>query len=299
MAGAFTAVDLSALPFPAVVETLSFETILAAMLADLVARDVTFTALVESDPAYKVLQVAAYRELLLRQRVNEAIKAVMPATAEKSDLDQIAARYDVERLLLDVGDATAIPPVPPTYEDDTSLRRRVQLAFEGFSTAGPLGAYIFHSLGAHPDVLDAVASSPTPGAVEVAVLSRVDDGSAADDVLAAVTATLNADDTRPMTDQVTVQSAVITNYTVVATIRTYSGPDSAVVMAASQAAIEAYTEQSHRLGRDITLSGVYAALHQTGVQKVTLTQPTADIVCDWNQVAYCTGITLTYGGIGD
>jgi phage-related baseplate assembly protein len=135
--------------------------------------------------------------------------------------------------------------------------------------------------------------------VEVAVLSRVADGTAADDLLAAVTAVLNAGDTRPMTDNVTVQSAVITNYTVQATITTYSGPDSAVVMAAAQAAIEAFTEQNHRLGRDITLSGVYAALHQAGVQKVTLVQPAADIVCDWNQAAYCTTIALTYGGVDD
>jgi phage-related baseplate assembly protein len=303
MAGAFTAVDLSALPFPDAVETLDFETIKAAMLDDYQARmEATgqpFTALVESDPAYKVIEACAYREMLVRQRANEAIKAVTLSYAADADLDQIAARYDVERLLLDAGDATAIPPVPPTYEDDTSLRRRVQLAFEGFSTAGPVGAYIFHALSADPDVLDAVADSPTPGAVEVAVLSRTGDGTASDAVLAAVLATLNSDDARPMTDSVTVQSAVITNYTVVATIKTYSGPDSSVVMAAAQSAIDAFVADNHRMGRDITLSGIYAALHQTGVQNVTLTQPAADIVCDWNEAAYCTSITLTYGGIGD
>lgn len=68
MAGGFTAVDLSQLPAPSVVETLDFETILQAMLDDLLARDPDFSALVESDPAYKILEVAAYRELLLRQR---------------------------------------------------------------------------------------------------------------------------------------------------------------------------------------------------------------------------------------
>jgi phage-related baseplate assembly protein len=54
-----------------------------------------------------------------------------------------------------------------------------------------------------------------------------------------------------------------------------------------------------RLGRDITLSGIYHALHQDGVQNVTLTQPTADIVADWGQAARCTAITLTNGGIGE
>jgi phage-related baseplate assembly protein len=72
-----TAVDLSQLPAPAVVEAISFEQIFAEMLADLRVRDDTFTALTESDPSYKVLQVAAYREMLLRQRVNDGAKAVM------------------------------------------------------------------------------------------------------------------------------------------------------------------------------------------------------------------------------
>jgi phage-related baseplate assembly protein len=298
MASNFTAVDLSQLPFPAAVEPLDYETILAAMVADLVARDPSFSAMVESDPAHKVLEVVAYREFLQRQRGNEAIKATTLAYAVGTDLDNIAANYNVQRLLLDAGNPDAIPPVPPTYESDEALRRRVQLAFEGFSTAGPEGAYLFHSLSADADVLDAAATSPTPGAVSVAVLSRVDDGVASAELLDAVEAALG-DDVRPMTDNVTVQAAVILPYTVVATIKTYSGPDAAVVMAASQAAIEAYTESSMRLGRDITLSAIYHALHQDGVQNVTLTQPTADIVADWNEAARCTAITLTNGGIGE
>jgi phage-related baseplate assembly protein len=38
-----------------------------------------------------LLQVVAYRELLLRQRINEASKAVMVAYAASADLDQIGA----------------------------------------------------------------------------------------------------------------------------------------------------------------------------------------------------------------
>jgi len=299
MAGTYTAVDLPGLPFPQAVEALDYETILAATLADLVARDPTFTALVESDPAYKILEVAAYREVLMRQRVNEAIKAVTLAYAIGADLEQIAARYDVERLLLNPGDPEAIPPVPPTYEDDSSLRRRTQLAFESFSTAGPAGAYIFHSLGADADVLDAAVTSPAPGQVTVAVLSRTGNGTAPADTLTAVELALNADEVRPITDEVTVQSADIVEYTVEATLTSYPGPDSAVVMAAAQASIENYVERSKRMGRDITISGIYAALHQEGVRAVTLAQPAANIVNAWNQAPHCTGITLTYGGTGD
>ena len=85
----FTAIDLSNIPAPEVVETLDFSAILAAMVADLQARDPAFTALVESDPAWKILEVAAYRELLLRQRINDASRAVMLAFATGADLEHL------------------------------------------------------------------------------------------------------------------------------------------------------------------------------------------------------------------
>lgn len=299
MAGAFTAVDLAKLPFPNAVEVLDFEVILAEMLADYQSRDPEFTALVESDPAYKVLEVAAYRELLLRQRVNEAIKAVTLAYANDADLDQIAARYNVERLLIDAGNPDAIPPIPPAYESNDSLRRRVQLSFEGFSTAGPEGAYLFHALGSDARVLDADARSPVPGQVIVAVLSNVGDGVAPSDLLAAVNATLSDEDVRPLTDQVLVESAVIVNYAITAQLKLYPGPDATVVLNAANASAASYAETNHRLGRDVTLSGLYAALHQEGVQNVVLTSPVADIAVARNQASYCTGITITSVGIDE
>lgn len=299
MAGAFTAVDLAKLPFPNAVEVLDFEVILAEMLADYQSRDPSFSALVESDPAYKVLEVAAFRELLLRQRVNEAIKALCLAYASGSDLDQIAARYNVKRLLIAAGNPDAIPPTPDVYEADDSLRRRVQLSFEGFSTAGPEGAYVFHSLGSDARVLDADARSPVPGQVIVAVLSSTGSGTAESDLLEAVEATLSDEDVRPLTDQVLVESAVIVNYSIVAQLTLYPGPDADVVLSAANAAAAAYAETNHRLGRDVTLSGLYAALHQEGVQNVLLTSPPSSIAIARNQASFCTGIAITSVGVDE
>lgn len=299
MAGAFTPIDLSRLPFPDVVESLDFEAIFAAMLADFQSRYPDFSALVESDPVYKVLEAAAYRELLIRQRVNEAAKAVTLAYAAGADLDQIAANFNVQRLVLVPANPDAIPPVEAVLEPDADLRRRVQLAFEGLSTAGPEGAYIFHALGAHPDVLDASAESPTPGVVVVSVLSRVGNGTPAAPVLAAVNATLSADDVRPLTDNVSVVAASIVNFTVVAALTLYPGPDSAVVLADANARLDEYLARNRRLGRDITRSGVFAALHTEGVQNVALTQPAADVVVTPAQSAFCTARTITVAGTAE
>lgn len=296
MAGAFTAVDLSKLPSPDVVETLDYETIVDEMIADLQARDPEFSALTESDPAYKIIEVAAFRELLIRQRINESSKSVMLAFAAGSDLDQIAANYNVERLLIEKGDQEAIPPVDPVYESDDDLRRRVQLSFEGFSTAGPEGAYIFHALGADPDVLDASVASPTPGDVVVTVLSRSGDGTASASLLTAVSDVLSKSDVRPLTDQVSVQSATILDYSVDATLTLFPGPDSAVVLAAAESALADYIEKSRRLGRDVTRSGLFAALHREGVQNVELTTPASDVVASPSEAPNAISTNVVVGG---
>lgn len=292
----FTTIDLSNLPAPSVVETLDFETIFVEMLTDLQSRDTGFTALVESDPAYKILEVCAYRELLIRQRVNDASRAVMLAYALGSDLDQVGSLFGVQRLVITPADTEAVPPVAEVLESDTDFRRRIQLSLEGFSTAGPEGAYIFHALAADGDVLDISATSPSPGNVTINVLSRTGSGTASSGLRATVSAALNADSVRPLTDNVTVQSATIVNYAVAATIYTYPGPDSSVVLTKAQAALADYIESVHRIGRDVTLSGIYAALHQPGVQRVNLTNPTANVTISTSQASYCTGTTITIAG---
>lgn len=293
----YTPIDLSTVPAPNVVEALSFEAILAAMLADLRARDTAFTALVESDPAYKILEVAAYRELLIRQRVNDGARAVMLAYATGSDLENLSALFGVTRKTLDEGDATALPPIPPTFETDAALRYRTQLALEGLSTAGPIGAYQFHALSVD-GVKDAGIQGPPdtdPGEVLVTILSATGSGTAGAPLIAAVDAALNAEDVRPLTDQVTVQSATIVSYEVIATLYIPTGPDPTAVQTAALASVQAYVESRHRVGLDVRLSGLYASLHVGGVERVTLSAPgiVADLVTTAVQAPYCTDITLS------
>lgn len=296
MPGTFTAVDLSRLPFPAVVEPLDFETILAAMLADLRARAPEFDALLESDPAFKLLEVAAYRELQIRQRVNDAAKAVTLAYAVDRDLDHIASLFNVARLLIEPAAPSAEPPRAAVYESDADLRRRVQLAFEGFSTAGPDGAYLFHALSAHGQVLDASVHSPSPGVVVVAVLARGGDGSADAELLADVDAALNTDHVRPLTDLVNVQSAEIVPFAVDASLTLFPGPDASVVLADADARLATYVADNHRLGRDITRAGLIGALCTAGVQNVALMEPLSDIVITPLQASHCTGTSISIGG---
>ena len=295
-----TAIDLSQLPAPKVIEPLDFEAILAARKAALLAlypedqqADVAARLELESEPLNKLLQENAYREVMLRQRINDAARGVMLAFASGSDLDHLGARDGVARLLIDPGDSSAVPPRAAVYEPDVDFRRRIQLSPEGHTTAGSEQSYLYHGLSADPDVADISAVSPTPGVVTVYVLSRSGDGAASEQLLAAVTAALNQDAVRPMTDQVTVQSASIVTYSIAAELVMLPGPDAAVVQAAAASAAQAYASAQHVLRRDVTLSGIYAALHQPGVQRVELTSPAATLPIGDGEASHCTTISLT------
>jgi len=274
----FTAIDLSKLPAPDVIESLDYETLLSDYISDFVAKNPNYATLLESDPAIIILQVMAYRELLLRNRINEAAKANMLAYATGGDLDNLAAFYGVERLV---------------DETDERLKIRTQLALEGFSTAGPIGAYIFHSLSASNEVKSVLPKSPNPGEVLVTILSNVDDGTASNDLVTTVNNKLNQDDIRPLTDQVTTQGATIINYTVEAVITVYPGPSSAVVETEARTALEKFVSERHEIDRIVAISGIYDALHVDGVKKVELTTPINDIITTDEEAPYCTDIIIS------
>lgn len=301
----YTAIDLSQLAPPDVVEALDYEAVLAALVADFKTRWQDYDADLESDPVVKVLEVAAYRELLLRARVNDAARAVLLATAQGADIDHIGALFGVARLLVTAADQDAYPPVAAVYESDANFRARIQLSLEGLTVAGSSGAYEFHARSADATVKDVDVFAPEPagdytGDVTITVLSTAGDGAPDGALLTAVETALNDETVRPLTDRLLVQGpGTIHTYAVTATLTFYAGPSVAEVLAAAQAAIEAYVDAHHSLGHDIALSGILAALHQPGVQNVDLTAPAADLVVAHDEVAYCTGITLTDGGLDE
>jgi len=295
---AFTAINLDKLPAPEVIERKDFETILAEIKAWLIAREPGLELILslESEPIAKVLEAWAYREMLLRAEFDDAGRGNMLAFATGAQLDHLAAFYGVTRQIVQEGDESAVPPVPELLENDARFRSRVQLALEGFTTAGPRGSYVFWGLSASPLVKDIGVESPMPGQVLVTVLGAEGDGTPAAAVLTAVETQLNDEDVRPLTDQVVVQAAAITAYDLDASLTLYEGPDAEVVRQAAEDAVTAYVAEHHRLGHDITISGLHAALHQSGVQKVTLTSPAADIVVATSQAAHCSSIDVIVGG---
>ncbi len=305
---ASTIIDMSTLPAPAVVEALDFESIYAAALADFKVRMPEWTAELESDPVLKLLEVFAYREMLIRARVNEAARSVMLAYATGADLDQISALFNVSRL---------------DGESDVRLRLRAQQGFSALGAAGPEQAYRAHALGVSNAILDVSVTSGAPGRVDVCVLGyeidaadavteaeaaagailfsnvTVADGEAIivarnnSALLNAVISALSAETVRPLTDHVVVFAPIIKQTTIVASLSVYRGPDPSTVLAQAQAELSAYLSRIRVLGYDMTRAGIIAALAVPGVQNVVLETPADDLVCASNEVAIATSADIT------
>ncbi len=292
-----SAVDLSQLPAPQVLEGLDFESIYGEELQRFRGyMGDKWDALLESDPITKLLELAAYRRMQNRARVNDAAQALMLAYARAADLDQLAANVSLQRLVVQAEDLDAVPPVERVMESDDALRERVQLVYEGLTTAGPRNSYILHARNASGRVADATAESPAPAEVVVTVLDLEGTGAADQDLLETVRLHLNDDDIRPVADRLTVQSAQILTYRVQAVVyMSGTGPENEAILAECRQRLRAWVNPRRRLGLEVARSGVDAQLHIPGVSRVELLGWT-DLRPSKEQAAWCEAIDVTRGG---
>jgi phage-related baseplate assembly protein len=274
------AIDFATIPLPEIIEELDYESILAEMLADLQLRDPSYTEILESDPGVKILEVAAARELILRQRINDALKATLLRYAIGGDLGNLAAFYGVTRL---------------TGEADSQLKVRTIERIMGSSSAGGASWYRYHALSASTLVRDVAVSSPEPGQVLINVLSTQGDGTANSSLLSTVNTVVQSSSVRVITDTVTVATATIV--TVPVTAQIYLFPDTPITVFNNlQATLQAAFAAQSGLGWDVTPSWLIAQLHQSGVQRVVLQAPSAVVVCGSNQAPALGTINLTMAG---
>ncbi|SRR5579883_495565 len=283
----FDAVDLSQLPAPNVVQPLDFEAILAARIADLSTRfaaDPSTAGIVpllqyEVDPSVKIQETGAYRELVHYNRVNDAARAVLVASAQGSDLDNLGALFGVVRL---------------NGETDDRYRTRITLAPNAYSNAGPLGGLIYECMTASSNVLDVkIVKTPYTGQLAVYILSSEPGGVPSAATLLAVSQRLFQDDVKLMTDEISVNPATIVPYAVVATLTVPVGPDPALIQAAAVAAVQGYINGAYKLGGLVQAQVLWRTLFVANVAGVSLSAPAADIVTDNTQAPFCSNIAIS------
>ena len=292
-------VDLSSLPSPEVLESLDFEDAYQEELGVFrVYMGDNWNADLESDPVVKLLELGAYRRLQTRARINDASKSLLLAYAQRTDLDHLAANVRLKRLVIQEADTQSVPPVPQVMELDDALRERIQLVYEGLTTAGLRNSYILHARNASALVADAQAESPSPAHVVVTVLHLEGNGVAEQPLLDRVLQHLSDENLRPVGDRLAVQSAEVLEYRIEAVLHMAgTGSENEAILAEAIRRLQAWINPRRRLGVEVSRSAIDAQLHITGVSRVDL-PGWQDIPRALHQAAYCTGFKVTQGGSG-
>jgi phage-related baseplate assembly protein len=261
-----TTIDLSRVKVPAVIETQSFEALRTAFIDRFIdewtATRITNPALpiydaqdIQADPYVIAGRAWSTLRLLDRQRVNDAIKALLPTEATRTDLDAIVVRQNVERL---------------EGETDLSLLRRYLLSFDKPS-AGSAGGYMFDAYTAFPDLLDVRVNGRAVhgrrGDTDVVVIGP--GGAELDDAqFAAVTAAVLDENRKPEAVSVAVLKATRREYDASFVIEVPPGPDAELVRVDAEARVRLAAVQRMLIGGEIPDDLLSGAAYGPNIIKV-------------------------------
>lgn len=255
---------------PNIVDEMSAQEVLDRFLTDLSALKLT-----EKDPGYKILSAAAYRELLVRQRINEAARNVLLEYSK--DKDQL----------------TSIRRQPDETLDQWI--ERIITARKGRSLSGPSDGYRALAMAIAPkEIRDVAVYRRRAGVVRVVVLASNQSGKPSEELLAQIRKELAKPDVRLVTDTVEVSGPVLKPVSIAAKV--YLLPDAPMSdFERLEDLFRAEFEKNRAFGRDITVSWCAAILHARGVYSVELGGYGGTVVKPY-EAGFLKELTLTFGG---
>lgn len=279
--------DLAAIGTPRVIEELDYEATLTAIKGDFAARATAAglaydVAMLEFDPVVILLQTAAYREMVLRARVNDAARSNLLAFAAGTDLDHVGAN--------------ASPPVlRMPGEDDERFRLRILLTTQA-RNVGSDARYRLIALNSSSQVKEAVAYRlGRDPRVYVAITSTDAGGVATQALIDDVTADFYLPDNHLTNGDVTVVSAVTQQVGITATVKLLPGTPATVIAALAEGLRAAWLAEGG-LGRDLTRDWVKARLMQPYVYSAAISEPAADLVQQPYQAVTLGEVTIVQDG---
>ncbi|MCC0033757.1 MAG: baseplate J/gp47 family protein [Hoeflea sp.] len=296
-----TVIDLTRVAAPTAIDALSYEELLSAFkvrfqafweearLADasLPAYD---ESMLETSPPIIVGQAWSYLRLLDRQRVNDALKALLAPLSTGSNLDNLVARQGIQRLTI----TAASGSTPAVMESDARLLERYLLSFNR-AAAGSRDGYLFAAFTAWPGAGDIEVVGRRihgrRGDVDIVVAGPDGDAPSTEN-LALVRAAVTADDVQPETTSVSVLAATRVTYAVDLVIEVLKGPDPEIVKDEAVARIRAVADDRTFIGGEVPASLLSGAAYGTSVMKVRDNAPVV-IAPDPYSIPVLTTITVS------
>lgn len=179
-------------------------------------------------------------------------------------------------------------------ESDDDYKLRIRSAFDSFSTAGSTASYNYWAKSMSLSIVDVDSYTPSAGCVNICVLTK--DGALGTDSelytrLQEFLGNTNSTK-RPMTDNVTIETAEAVNYTIDLTYWIYSTDtiNQDTIRTNVLSAINSYIDwQKAKLGRGIDPSELIKLVKNAGAKRVEVRQPASYVALSNHQYAQVTG----------
>lgn len=267
--------------------------------------NLSITSLPESDPLIKLLEVMAYRELIVRQQMNENKLASHLATASGADLERLAK---------------LINPLNNHANDDI-LRGELLDDYTETHTAGTAEAYNHFAHMALPNgiLVNTWIETPETGTVDIHLLfhsklyfdkqalstGEIEPERAKEledlrsNYLKTVEQYLAREDIRPIGHYLRIHQASAKMYKVVARLGVYNEPGATEVLETARQEVWRYITERYQLGATVYRSGILSALHQANVHYILLEDidpdgERPDVLVAPNQVPLCCLLDITF-----
>jgi Phage-related baseplate assembly protein len=194
---------------------------------------------------------------------------------------------------------------------DAQYYELLRTSEDAYSTAGPMGSYIYWAKSVSTDIADVAAIMPKDPATgefmggHVNIYALMSDGSIASDTIKSlILSACNDSEVRPLTDFVSTEDPELSEYNIDFTyyIPMDTKQSAAEIQQAVERAVDKFIQwQSIKLGRDINPSKLISMLMETGVKRIDLTEPVFTVLSDGSDstapaVAKVSAVTITNGG---
>ena len=217
-----------------------------------------FSSLSESDPMLKTIEIAAYRELLIRQKIKDTIKISLLSQSSGTSLNQLA------HLILDENkyakNFTEIRTDISTFWNDTP-----------YYTTGTKSAYQYFVRKFGNETIRDVNVVNKDHAVTIYILLNNENKLiSSEKIKNDIQKKIENENIRRITDKINIQFAEIVNYTIEANITldtNYSLEDIEVMI---KAEIEKTTEKLFYLHKTISTKLFFKIFYKNGVKNVSL-----------------------------
>lgn len=179
-------------------------------------------------------------------------------------------------------------------ETDDDYRIRISNAFDSFSTAGSMASYNYWAKSLSNSIIDVDSYTPSAGYVNICVLTKDGALGTSSELYARLQEFLgNTNSTkRPMTDNVTIETAEAVNYTIDFTYWIYStdSVNNETIKTNVLNAVNNYILwQRNKLGRGIDPSELIKIVKNAGAKRVEVRQPANYVPLNNHQYAQVTG----------